>query len=163
MRISIIVAAAENGVIGREGDLPWHISTDLRRFKRTTLGHAVVMGRRTWESLGGKPLPGRVNIVMTRDRDYRAEGALVVHDLEAALAACPEAEELFIAGGGEIYPLALPLAHRVYLTRVHLEPEGDTRFPALDEGWRLAWEEAHEAESEGGPAFTFQIWERPRR
>jgi dihydrofolate reductase len=162
MRISLIVAAAENGVIGRLGELPWHISADLRRFKRTTVGHAIVMGRRTWDSIGSKPLPGRINIVMSRDPKFRAEGAVVVRDLEEALLACPKAQELFIAGGGEIYRLAMPRAQRVYLTRVHLEPEGDAHFPALDENWRLNWEEAHEPESEGGPAFTFQIWDRPR-
>lgn len=162
MRISLIVAAAENGVIGRGGELPWHISSDLRRFKRTTLGHAIVMGRRTWDSIGQKALPGRVNIVLTRDPAFEAEGATVVHDLDAALAACPEAEELFIAGGGDIYRIALERAQRVYLTRVHLRPEGDAYFPELDEKWRLNWEEVHDAETEGGPAFTFQIWERPR-
>jgi len=162
MRISVIVAAAENNVIGSEGELPWHISADLRRFKRTTIGHAIVMGRRTWDSIGGKPLPGRVNIVMTRDQEFQADGAVVVHDLDQALAACPEVEELFIAGGGEIYRLAMPLAQRVYLTRVHLEVEGDAQFVPLDQSWRLNWEEAHEAEKEGGPAFTFQIWDRPR-
>ena len=158
----MIVAAAENGVIGQLGELPWHISADLKRFKRTTLGHAIVMGRRTWDSIGGKPLPGRVNIVMTRDREFEAEGATVVHDLEGALAVCPEVAEFFIAGGGEIYELAMPRTQRIYLTRVHLQPAGDARFPELDEGWRLSWEEAHEPEKEGGPAFTFQIWERSR-
>jgi len=162
MRFSMIVAAAENGVIGSEGDLPWHISADLRRFKRLTLGHAIVMGRRTWDSIGGKPLPGRMNIVMSHDRSLQAEGATVVQDLEGALAACPNVSELFIAGGGDIYRLAMPRAQRIYLTRVYLQPEGDAHFPELDQKWRLSWEEAHEPETEGGPAFTFQIWERPR-
>jgi dihydrofolate reductase len=158
----MIVAAAENGVIGREGVLPWHLPADLRRFKRLTTGHAVIMGRRTWESIGGKALPGRRNIVLTRRRDYAAQGADVVHDLDEALARA-EGEEVFICGGGGVYRAALPRAHRVYLTRVHAEPAGDATFPDLDpHHWRLTWEEKHEAPARDQPAFTFQTFERIR-
>ncbi len=129
--LSIIVAMAKNRVIGRDNQLPWHLPADLRHFKQTTMGHPIIMGRKTYESIG-RPLPGRQNIVITRNPDFQAEGCLVVHSLQEALAAVPEAEEVFIIGGASLYREALPLADRIYLTLVDAEVEGDTFFPELD-------------------------------
>ena len=162
MRISIIVAVSENGTIGHAGDLPWHLPADLKRFKRLTMGHCLLMGRKTFDTIG-KPLPGRKTVVLSRDPALRIGGVRVEHAWENALRACEELEreELFVAGGAQIYRLALPYAQKVYLTRVHFVVEGDASFPELSKReWRLGWEEAHEAESEGGPAFTFQLWQR---
>ena len=162
MRISIIVAASQNGTIGRAGELPWHLPADLKRFKRLTMGHCLLMGRKTFDTIG-KPLPGRRTVVLSRDEALRIEGVRVEHDWENALRACKELEkdELFVAGGAQIYRLALPQAQKVYLTRVHFVVEGDASFPQLAASdWRLAWEEAHEPQSKGSPAFTFQVWER---
>lgn len=135
--VSIIVAAAENGVIGRDNDMPWKLSTDLKRFKALTLGKPVIMGRRTWESIG-RPLPGRPNIVVTRDPAFKAEGAQVVGSLEDAidfgrkLAAEIGVDEVCIIGGGNIYAQGLPLADVVHLTRVLATIDGDTYFPEID-------------------------------
>ena len=139
MHVAIHVAIAENGVIGREGDLPWRLSSDLKRFKADTMGKPIVMGRRTWESFPKRPLPGRLNIVVTRDPSYRAEGAEVVHSLDHALTLARAkgrgvagAEEICIVGGGQIYVQALPLADRLHVTHVKASVEGDTRFPPID-------------------------------
>jgi dihydrofolate reductase len=135
--VSIIVAAAENGVIGRDNDMPWRLSTDLKRFKALTLGKPVIMGRRTWESIG-RPLPGRPNIVVTRDKGFQAEGASIVGSLEEAIALGQKLAfdlgigEVCILGGGKIYAQALPLADRIHLTRVLAEIDGDTHFPEID-------------------------------
>lgn len=143
-RVVLVVAAAENGVIGREGKMPWHIREDLQRFKRLTLGHPVVMGRKTWESLG-KPLPGRVNLVVTRQPGYQAEGARVVASLDDALALAAKDDPLvFVIGGGEIYRQALPRADRVELTRVRQRVEGDATFPDLGPEWRETAREEHD-------------------
>ncbi len=144
MLVSIHVAIAENGVIGREGGLPWRLSTDMKRFKADTMGKPIVMGRKTWESFPRKPLPGRLNIVVTRDLRYKAEGAEVAPSLEAAItlatvrSRCVSgADEICIIGGGQIYELALPLADRLHVTQVLAEFDGDTRFPSIDpEVWR---------------------------
>ena len=133
MHISMIVAAAENGVIGRDGQLPWHQPTDLKTFRRLTMGRPIIMGRKTFQSIG-RPLDGRTNIVVTRDVAFRAEGVHCVLSLEAAIAlARPNAEatdapEIMIIGGAELYMAALPLATRIYLTRVHAKPTGDATF-----------------------------------
>lgn len=135
--LSIIVAAAENGVIGLDNDMPWRLSTDLKRFKALTLGKPVIMGRRTFESIG-RPLPGRPNIVLTRDREFRADGACTVGSLDDAialgqrLAAEAGVDEVCVIGGGKIYAQALPLADRIHLTRVLAEIDGDTHFPEID-------------------------------
>jgi dihydrofolate reductase len=137
-RIAFVVAMSKNEVIGREGKLPWRLSSDLRFFKTITMGKPLIMGRKTWESLPKRPLPGRDNIVITRQRGYRASGATVVADAEAALskaqmfAARSKSEEIAVIGGGEIFTLLLPKADRIYLTEVDLEVEGDTKFPAID-------------------------------
>ena len=143
MIVTLVVAVAENGVIGREGGLPWRLSTDMRRFKDTTMGKPIVMGRKTWESFPKKPLPGRHNIVITRDRSYRADGADVVSSLNDALTlasarsrCAPGAGEICIIGGGEIYAQAIDVADRLDVTHVLASPEGDTRFPPIDgETW----------------------------
>jgi dihydrofolate reductase len=139
MKLALVVAVAENGVIGRAGGLPWRLSTDLKRFKSITMGKPVIMGRKTWESIG-KPLPGRLNLVVTRDPDYRAEGARTTSSLDEALAVAQretEAEEVCIIGGGEIFGEAMERADRLHVTYVQAEVEGDAYFPPIDEA---AWE-----------------------
>src|SRR5690349_21424143 len=157
--ITIVVARAENGVIGRGGKLPWHIPADLKRFKALTMGSAMVMGRKTFESLPGL-LPGRRHIVLTRDRDWHAEGAEVVHDANEALAAAG-GEPLSIIGGAEIFQLLLPQATRIELTEVLAHIEGDTVMPDPRESgdWVETWSETHPAEN-GRPAFRFVTLER---
>jgi dihydrofolate reductase len=129
--ISLIVAMAQNGVIGRDNALPWRLPADLRRFKEFTLGKPILMGRKTFEAIG-RPLPGRANLVLTRDRDWRAPGVIPVHSVEEALLQTRTCEELVAIGGAEIYRLLLPLARRIYLTHVHADIPGDTYFPAFD-------------------------------
>lgn len=131
MRVSAVVAASENGVIGREGGLPWHVSSDLKLFKEITLGKPVIMGRRTWESLPRQPLPGRRNIVITRRADFVAESAELVHSVDEALAVCAGEAEVSIIGGGQVYAEAMSRTDRIYLTRIHLEVDGDTFLPEL--------------------------------
>ncbi len=159
MILSLIVAVAENGVIGRDGALPWRLPGDMAFFKATTMGKPIVMGRKTWESLG-RPLPGRENIVITRDTSYLAEGAVVVNGLDAALEHAGDVPEIMIIGGAQIYEAALPIVRRIYLTRVHASPSGDTFFPDLNwEGWEEVAREDHEAEGDT-PAFSFVTLER---
>ena len=159
--ISIIVAVAENGVIGDNNRLLWHISEDLRRFKRITTGHPVVMGRKTWESLG-RPLPGRENVVVTR-RELSFDGARTVHSLDEAYALFPPEEEVFVIGGAQIYGEALPAADRFYLTRVHRAYEGDTRFPEWDAAeWRLVGSESFPCGERYEYTFTLETYERKR-
>lgn len=151
--ISIIVAIAKNGVIGGENQLLWHIREDLQRFRRITTGHPVVMGRKTFESLG-RPLPGRTNVVVTRQPDFRAEGCAVVHSLEEAITLFPKDEEIFIIGGAQIYARALPLAERLYITWVGRDYAGDTHFPQWDRGeWVETLREPHDG-------FTFSDYRR---
>lgn len=157
MILSLIVAVAENQVIGNGGQMPWHISEDLKYFKRTTQGHPVVMGRRTFESLGCRPLPNRTNVVVSRNTSLKVpEGVVTATSLEQALAPFQQTdEEVFILGGGEIYRQAMPLADRLYLTRIAASPQGDTLFPTVSpEEWRLTWHEAHPA-TDHTPAFEF--------
>ncbi|MHB8988890.1 MAG: dihydrofolate reductase [Desulfobulbia bacterium] len=130
MKIILIAAMAKNRVIGRGNGIPWHIPSELQRFKAMTMGHTLIMGRKTFESIG-RPLPGRKTIIITRNPEYRAAGCAVATSLAAALALCPEAETIFIAGGGEIYRKALPLADAIYLTMLDREVEGDTLFPEV--------------------------------
>jgi dihydrofolate reductase len=161
--VSVIVAAAENGVIGRAGALPWHLSEDLKRFKRLTTGHPVVMGRKTWESIG-RALPGRRNLVVSRTPGYAAAGADVFGSLDEALAACAGEDEIFVIGGAMLYAEALSRADRLYLTRVHATVEGDVTFPEIDPaGWTLVSEERHEADARHEHAFSFLVYERAGR
>lgn len=139
--VTLVVAAAENGVIGREGGMPWHMSTDLKHFRACTTGRPMIMGRRTFAAIGRK-LPDRETVVVTRDEAFAAEGVHVAHGIEAALclaadlAARMGAEEIAVVGGAEIYALALPYAGRIEMTEVHAAPEGDTHFPPPGSGWR---------------------------
>lgn len=157
-RLVLVAAVAGNGVIGRDGGMPWHLPGDLKHFRKTTLGKPVIMGRRTFDSIGRKPLPGRPNIVMTRDRDFRAEGITVAGDFEAALrlarqeAARLQVDEIAVIGGGALYAETLPRADRLYLTEVHGEPEGDAHFPDFD---RAAWREVARDGPHQNPGETF--------
>ena len=142
MKLALICAMASNGVIGNNNMLPWRLPEDLRHFRRTTMGHSIIMGRKTWESIG-KPLPGRTNIVVTRQKDYQADGARVRNSLEAALglaeniAAIDGAEQAFVIGGAELYRLAMPRATLFHLTRIHAEVPGDTVLSGFEESeWR---------------------------
>ena len=159
--IAIIVAVAENGVIGGDNRLLWHISEDLKHFKAVTTGHPVVMGRKTYESLG-RPLPGRRNVVVTR-QNISIEGCDVVHSLDEAYALFPPEEEVFVIGGAQIYAQALPLADRFYLTRVFRAYEGDTHFPEWDEAqWRLLSSESFASGANYPYPFAFETYERRR-
>ena len=159
--ISIIVAVAENGTIGDRNTLLWHISEDLKHFKALTSGHPVIMGRKTYESLG-RPLPNRTNVVLTRG-DGEFPGCRVVHALDEALALFPAGEELFVIGGAQIYAPALPLADPLYLTRVCPPYEGDTSFPDRDaSGWRALSAEAPPLGRGDSPPLRFECWERRR-
>ncbi|MGI9222042.1 MAG: dihydrofolate reductase [Woeseiaceae bacterium] len=143
--ISLIVAASTNNVIGVAGGLPWHLSDDLKRFKALTMGKPIIMGRKTFESIG-RALPGRQNIVITSQAGYKAEGCDVVSSTDAAIEVAGEATEKMIIGGGEIYRLFLPIADRIYLTRVAVDVSGDTLFPELDANvWQETDREAHQA------------------
>lgn len=157
--ISVIVAVAENGVIGAGNALLWHITEDMKRFRAITSGHPVVMGRRTWESLG-RPLPNRTNVVVTR-QDLTIEGCRVVHSLPEAVSLFPSDEEVFIIGGAQIYAEAMPIADRFYLTRVGRAYEGDTHFPAWTESeWRLTDSERFPCGREYPYPFAFETYER---
>jgi len=163
MRLSIIAALASNNVIGRNNQIPWRLSTDLKRLKALTMGHHIIMGRKTFDSIG-KPLPGRVNIIITRQPDYAPNGATIVHSLEDAiqLAANARDEEAFVAGGTEIYAQALHRADRMYLTRVHAEVEGDTVFPEFDDvsEWTLTDAEHFDADEKNEYPFSFLTYDR---
>lgn len=157
-RVYLVAAVASNGVIGARGKLPWHLAEDLKHFKNLTLGHPVIMGRRTWESLG-KPLPGRDNIVVTRRRGYEAPGVSVAASLAGALALCAGEPLAFVIGGSELYAAALPLAHGLVLTEIHRDYDGDARFPEWD---RRAWRETQRKPQAAadGLQFDFVMYER---
>jgi dihydrofolate reductase len=163
MKLTLIAALSTNNVIGRNNQVPWCIPTDLRRFKALTMGHHLIMGRRTYDSVG-HPLPGRTNIVITRREDWSAEGVTVVHSLEDALriAASAGETEAFIAGGAEIYGLSIHRADRMQLTRVHTEVEGDTWFPEFDDvsEWKLIDAEHCDADEKNEFPFSFLTYER---
>lgn len=146
---------ADNGVIGKKDTLlPWHLSADLRRFKQLTMGHPIIMGRTTYETIR-RPLPGRQNIIITRDKDYQAEGCAVVHAVEEALQAAGEAKEVFIIGGANIFEQTLPLADKIYLTRVHAEPDGDTFFRYNPADWTESAPESHPGDAKNDYPYTF--------
>ena len=163
MRLSIIAVLATNNVIGRNNTLPWHQGTDLKRFKALTMGHHLIMGRRTLDSIG-KPLPGRITIVITRDPGFTAEGVQVVHSLEEAIRTAVDAgdQEPFIAGGAQIFEQAMHRADRMYLTRVHAEVEGDVFFPDFDDvsEWHLTDSEHFEAGEKDDYPFSFLTYDR---
>lgn len=158
MILSVIVAVSTNLVIGANNKLLWHISDDLKRFKSLTTGHTVIMGRKTFQSIG-RALPNRTNIVISRNPDFTAEGCTVLQSLEQALRVCCNQDEVFIMGGGQIYRQALPLAQKIYLTKVHKEFEGDTFFPEISpEQWRIVAQQP--AIATDGLKYTFIDFER---
>lgn len=160
MIISIIVAMDRNGVIGKDGSLPWHLSSDLQHFKKITMGKPIIMGRRTHESIG-RPLPGRENIVITRDSHFHAPACTVLHSIEDVINYCGDSEEIMIMGGADLYVQTLGKASRIYLTEVHAELEGDTYFPEFD---RENWEEVERydfsADEKNEYDYSFVILER---
>jgi dihydrofolate reductase len=159
-KLALIVAASENNVIGRDNDLPWRLSADLKKFKSLTMGHSIIMGRKTFESIG-RLLPGRETVIITRNENYAFEGAAVVHSVEQALEACAGQARVFLIGGAEIYRLAMPQVDEIYLTRVHAEVEGDTYLPKVD--WAefdLIESESFEANEKNDHRFSLQHYRR---
>lgn len=163
--LCLIAALADNSVIGCDNQLPWHLPADLKHFKAMTLGKPIIMGRKTWDSLG-RPLPGRLNLVVSRQPGLQLEGAEVFSSLDAAIVRADEwarehaVDELMLIGGAQLYEQGLALAQRMYLTRVQLIPEGDAWFPRFDQAtWQIISDEPHE-ESETSPAYVFETWQR---
>ncbi len=160
--ISIIVAIGKNNTLGFGNALPWHLPDDLKRFKKLTLGHAIIMGRRTYESIG-KPLPDRKNIVITREKDFAAPGCIVAHSWEEAVRSAGDETEIFVVGGSQIYAMALPHTDKLYLTWVEAETDGDVFFPKLDlDEWRETYSESHPMDERHGYPSTFKIYERKK-
>lgn len=158
--ISLLVAMAQNRTIGRNNTLPWHIPEDLKHFKALTMGHTMIMGRKTFDSIG-RPLPGRHTVVVTRNRDLRIEGCTVVHSLQEAIAASPQTEEIFVVGGAELYALALPLADTLYITEVMQEVEGDAHFPAFEMSqWQETAREVRQQDSPQALEYHFVTYQR---
>ena len=155
------MAAAENNVIGKNNKLPWHLPADMKYFKNISWAMPVIMGRKTFESLG-KPLDGRKNIVITRNRNWKYDGVSVVHDLESAkkIAEDQDIKEVFIIGGAEVFKSSLPDANRVYLTRVHEKFEGDAFFPVLDNSWQMVKSHETQPDEKNVYALSFQVWEK---
>ncbi|SOD14669.1 dihydrofolate reductase [Pedobacter xixiisoli] len=159
-QITIVVAVSENNAIGKDNQLLWHLPADLKHFKNKTTGKTIIMGRKTYNSIG-KPLPNRRNIVITRQRGLQLAGIEVVNSLEEAISICKADEEVFIIGGAEIYRQALPLVHKIELTRVHQEFEADAFFPELaSETWKEVWKEDHLPDEKNKFAYTFSTLER---
>lgn len=160
MQLSIIVATAQNNAIGKDNDIPWYLPADLKYFKKTTLNHPIIMGRKCYESIG-RPLPKRTNIIITRNQTYQAAGCLVVHSLDEAIAVASESavEEVFIIGGGEIYKESLPLCHKLYVTEVAVDINNATVFfPRVDpSAWELIKEESHLADEKNEHDYTFKV------
>jgi len=159
--ISLLVAMARNRVIGRDNQLPWHLPADLKRFKQLTLGQPVIMGRKTYDSILeqlGKALPGRDNIIVTRNPGFKAPGCKVAASLQEAIALAGDAREIWVIGGGQIFAESLPMASRVYLTLIHADVAGDAHFPEVDWGsWKVRWREMH---PEGDLPFEYIDYER---
>jgi dihydrofolate reductase len=161
--VSLIVAMAMNRVIGADGKIPWHLPNELQLFKRLTMGHHIIMGRRTYESIN-RLLPGRTTVIVTRQQDYAVPGAVVVHSLDDAIAACGGDAEVFVIGGADIFNLAMPIADRLYLTVVDAEPAGDTWMPAFDpHAWKEGATEAFPADDRHAHAYRFTSYDRIRR
>ncbi len=162
MNITLVVAASENNAIGKDNKLLWHLPKDMRFFKNTTWAMPILMGRKTFESLGNKLLPGRMNIIISNQKGLIIEGAIVVNNLAAAIemAKSNNYKELMVIGGGQIYDLALPLANKIWFTRVHTNIEGDTYFPTIDKSWNLSSVESHQADEKHLYSFDFECWQR---
>jgi dihydrofolate reductase len=162
MILSLLVAASENNVIGKDNKLPWHLPNDLKYFKNLTWAMPVLMGRKTFESIG-KPLPGRKSIVITRSNEWQHEGVNIVHSVNEAIEKAESygVREIFVIGGAEIFKTALPNANRIYLTRIHHHFEGDVYFPAIDESqWKLTSSRYCKADEKNVYNHTFQVWEK---
>lgn len=158
--ITMIAAAAENNALGKDGNIPWHLPDDFKHFKQLTTGHHIIMGRKTWESFP-RPLPNRTHIVITRDLNYKAENAIVVHSLEDALAYSKDEKLVYIIGGGEIYTLGMDYATHIELTRVHNEYEADAFFPKIDTStWKLTKSIFHDVDERHKSGFTFETWKK---
>ena len=159
--ISLLVAASENDVIGKDGQLLWHLPNDLKYFKNLTWGMVVIMGRKTFESVN-KPLPGRLNIVVTSNRDWKMDGVVTKNTIDEAIqyARDEHFKELFIIGGGEIYRQTMNIADRIYMTRVHATLDGDTYFPAIDPNFKLASSQPFEADEKHAWPYTFEVWNK---
>jgi dihydrofolate reductase len=161
-RISLIVAMARNRVIGVNNTLPWHLPADLKHFKALTMGHHMIMGRKTYESIG-KPLPGRTSVVVTRNAGYSVPGIIVVNSLEAAIAACGNDEEIFVIGGAELYRQSIALADRIYLTEIDADIPGDAHFTELDHKlWQEAGRDSHAPDEKNRYSYHFVIYDRNR-
>jgi dihydrofolate reductase len=159
-RVSLIVAMAKNRVIGANNTLPWHLPADLKRFKALTIGHHIVMGRKTYESIG-KPLPGRTSVVVTRNADYSAPGVIVANSLEKAISACGNDEEIFVIGGAELYRQAIKFADRIYLTEIDADIQGDAHFAKFDRKLWLETERVNHAPDEKNVhSYHFVVYER---
>src|SRR5688572_15736071 len=159
-RLSLIVAMAKNRVIGANGAIPWRLPNELQLFKRITMGHHIIMGRKTWESIN-RLLPGRTTVIVTRQKDYGVPGAIVVNSLQAAISACGDDTEIFVIGGADLFRNALPIANRIYLTTVDAEPAGDTRMPEFDlNAWREISTESFAADEKHAYAYRFSVLER---
>lgn len=155
-QLAMIVAVSDNNVIGVDGDLPWRLSEDLKQFKRLTMGHCMIMGRKTFDSIG-RLLPGRTTVIVTRNRELVCEGALIAHSIPEAIALCGEDETPFLVGGAEIYRQGLPLVRELFLTRVHTTIEGDTFLPDIDwDRWELLENKRFEADAKNEVAFSFR-------
>jgi dihydrofolate reductase len=162
MNITLVVAASENNAIGLNNQLLWHLPKDMRFFKNTTWGMPILMGRKTFESMSSKPLNGRLNIIITRNKNWVSEEVTVVHTMEEAIALATKFSynELLVIGGGEIYEMALPLAQKIWLTRVHTTIEGDVYFPTLNADWELVSSTQNTADEKHAFSFDFECWKR---
>ena len=162
MNITLVVAASENNAIGLNNQLLWHLPKDMRFFKNTTWGMPILMGRKTFESMGSKPLNGRLNIIITRNKNWVNEDVTVVHTMEEATALATKFSynELLVIGGGEIYEMALPLAQKIWLTRVHTTIEGDVYFPKLNTEWEMVSSTQNTADEKHKFSFDFECWKR---
>ena len=158
--LSIIVAMGKNRVIGANSAIPWRLPNELQLFKRLTMGHHIIMGRKTWESIG-RLLPGRTTVIVTRQKNYAVPGAIIVNSLNEAIAQCAGDDEAFVVGGGELYREALPIADRLYLTEVDTIPHGDTRMPDINMGeWRVISTEHHTADEKHAHNYVFNVYDR---
>ena len=158
--ISIIVACTENNVIGRENDMPWHLPADLKHFKAITTGHPIIMGRKTYESIG-RPLPKRRNLVITRNPDFKHDGLEIYSSLEEAIKNCQTEDECFITGGGQIYKMAMDIADRIYRTRIHTTIDGDTFFPEINQDqWLMYKKEFRPADEKNEHDLSFEYYDR---
>jgi dihydrofolate reductase len=162
MKVSLVVAASDNHMIGKDNQLLWHLPKDMKFFKDTTWAMPVIMGRKTFESLGKRVLPGRLNIILTKQTGLKYDHTEVVDSLEAAIAIAAKEQyaEVFVIGGGQIYQEAMPIADTIYMTRVHTQIEGDTSFPAMDAEWELMYSYPNQADEKHAYAFDFECWKK---